>query len=137
MVKLASTLPKEYDDNGLESNTRHLLEIYTSQKYVAVVALMHTKDVHHTEDFERVPRVELVHIEVALDAEADQRVRDLLLELHDARVSHVKQPLDLPDTDDEEPVELVEPLAIEAGDDVVDAEVIDDDAPLALTGKDN
>lgn len=126
MVKLASTLPKEYDDNGLESNTRHLLEIYTSQKYVPVVALIHTKDVHHTEDFERVPRVEIVHIEVALDADADQRVRDLLLELHDARVSHVKQPLDLPDTD-EEPVELVEPLAIAAGEEVVDAEVIDEE----------
>lgn len=127
MVKLSSTLPKEYDDNGLESNSRHLLDIYTSQKYVPVVALIHTKDVHHTEDFERVPRVEIVHIEVALDADLDQRTRDLLIELHDARVSHVKQPLDLPDTEEDEPVELVEPFAIEAGEEVIDAEVIDED----------
>ncbi len=135
MVKLASTLPKEYDDNGLESNTRHLLSRYSSQEYTAVVGIVHTKDVHHTEDFEKVPRIEFVAIEAAFDdADADE-VRTLLRRLHDDRVKHVKQPLDLPDTG-EESVEVVEPLAIEAAEDVVDAEVIDDDGPLALTGKD-
>lgn len=133
MVKLASTLPKEYDDNGLESNTRHLLSRYTSQEYTAAVVLLHTKDVHHTEDFEKVPRVEIVHIELAIDEDDADEVRALLRRLHDGRVRHVKQPLDLPDTDDTATV-LEEPLALEAGD-VVDAEVVDDeDAPLALTG---
>lgn len=111
MVKLASTLPKEYDDNGLESNTRHLLDRYTSQKYTAVVALVHTKDVHHTENFERVPRVEVVAIEGAFDdADADE-VRALLTRLHDKRVKHVKQPLNLPD---DEPAVPAEPLELEA-----------------------
>lgn len=138
MVKLASTLPKEYDDNGLEANSRHLLGIYQSQKYLPIVALIHTKDVTHTEDFERVPRIEIVHVELAVEGELNDRARELLKELHDARISHVKQPLDFPSDEasasGDAPVE--EPLALEAGEVVIDAELVDDDAPLALTGKD-
>ncbi|MFI8593753.1 hypothetical protein ACIGCK_04895 [Microbacterium sp. NPDC078428] len=134
MVKLSTKLPKEYDDNGLESNTRHLLERYTSQEYTPVVGLVRTKDVHQTEDFERVPRAEFVAIEPAIDSLDADAARELLQRLHDRRVRHVKQPLDLPDVDEAEG-EVVESLAIEAAD-VVDAEVVDDeDAPLALTGR--
>jgi hypothetical protein len=133
MVKLATTLPKEYDDNGLESGTRFLLERYTSQEYTPAIVLLRTKDVHNTEDFERVPRVEIMHVEPAFDSDDADAVRSLLVSLHDARVSHVKQPLDLPDTDDTE-VLVDGPLELEAGDDVIDAEVVEDDGPLALTG---
>lgn len=126
MVKLSATLPKEHDENGLFPNSRHLLETYTSGKYVPVVALVRTKEITSTEDYIKVPKVEIVHVEGAFDeADADE-VRALLLRLHDDRVKHVKQPLDLPDTE-ERAVDLVEPRAIEAGDDVVDAEVIDED----------
>lgn len=128
MVKLASTLPKEHDDNGLESNSRHLLSRYTSQEYTPAVVLLHTKDVHHTEDFERIPRVEIVHIEPAFESDDADEIRALITRLHDTRVAHIKQPLDLPDTD--VPVEPVAPLELEARatdeDDVVDAELIDD-----------
>lgn len=135
MVKLAAKLPKEYDDNGLESNTRHLLDAYPKQEYLPVVGLIHTKDVTHTEDFERVPRVEFVVIEIAIDADDQEALRGLITRLHDARVRHVKQPLDLPDTD---PAESAPdgPLALEAGeDDVVDAELVDE--PTTTTEKED
>lgn len=130
MVKLAPALPKEYDDNGLESNTWHLLGVYTSQKYLPIVALVRTKEITQNEHFERVPKIELVHVEIAID-EADQdAVRELIKQLHDARVQHIKQPLDLPDTD--EPSAPAQPLELTQGStpdeyDVVDAEVLDDD----------
>lgn len=94
-----------------------------------MIALVHTKDCTDTEDFVRVPRIEVAHIEGAFsEADADE-VRALLTRLHDDRVRHIKQPLDLPDTDD---TVVEEPLALEAGD-VIDAELVDDDNPLALT----
>lgn len=137
MVKLASALPKEYEANGLESNSRHLLARYSSQEVTPVVALVRTKDVHHTEDFERVPRVEVVHIEAAFNEDDADAVRSLLVSLHDDRVKAQKQPLDFGDATDNEVV-VDESLELEAADaDVVDAEVVDDDAQYALTGKDN
>ncbi|HEY9310260.1 MAG TPA: hypothetical protein VIP82_20850 [Microbacterium sp.] len=110
MVKLAPSLPKEYDDNGLESNTRYLLGIYPKQEYVPVVALVRTKEITQTENFERVPKLEIVHVEIAIDEDDQEAVRDLLRRLRDRRVQHIKQPLDLPDT---EPVPAV-PLELEA-----------------------
>lgn len=124
MVKLAATLPKEHDDNGLEPNSRHFLARYTSQEYTPAVVLLRTKDVHHTEDFERVPRVEVVHVEPAFDADDAQEIRDLIVRLHDDRVGHMQPPLDLPTTD--EPA-VLSPLALEAGEDIEDADVIDTD----------
>lgn len=112
MVKLAPALPKEFDDNGLESNTRHLLGVYTSQKYLPIVALVRTKEITQNEHFERVPKIELVHVEIAIDDFDQEAVRDLIKQLHDARVQHIKQPLDLPDT--EEPPVLAQPLELTA-----------------------
>jgi len=112
MVKLASSLPKEYDDNGIESNGRHLLGIYPSQKYMPVVGLVRTKEITQNENFDRVPKIEFVVIELAVDEEHDEAARELLKQLHDARVQHVKQPLDLPDAD--EPPVLAQPLELEA-----------------------
>lgn len=112
MVKLAPALPKEYDDNGLESNTRHLLEVYPSQKYLPIVALVRTKEITQNEHFERVPKIELVHVEIAIDPEGQDVIRELIQQLHDARVQHIKQPLDLPDTD--EPPVLAQPLELTA-----------------------
>lgn len=100
MVKLSSVLPKEYDDNGLESNSRHLLAAYPKQTYLPVIGLVRTKEITQTENFERVPKVELVHVEIAIDEDDQDRVRELLQELHDSRVRHVKQPLDLPDLEE-------------------------------------
>ncbi len=135
MVKLAPSLPKEYDDNGLESNTRHLLGIYPKQDYLPIVALVRTKEITQNEHFERVPKVELVHVEIAIDEDDQEALRGLIQRLHDSRVQHVKQPLDLPDVDTDLTVEG--PLAIESGEEVIDAEVVDDDAPLTTsTGKD-
>lgn len=133
MVKLVAALPKEHESNGLEANSRHLVAAYTSQDTIPVIALIRTKDCTDTEDFVLVPRIEIVHIEGAFNADDEDAVRSLLVSLHDDRVKHRKQPLDLPDVD--EPADVSEPLAIEAGEDIVDAEVVDD-APLALTGKD-
>lgn len=133
MVKLATTLPKEHEANGLESNSRFLLERYTSQELTPVIALVRTKDVHHTEDFERVPRVEVVHIEAAFNDDDADAVRSLLVSLHDDRVRARKQPLSFPDDEVDEPT-VDAPRELEAGGDVVDAEVVDDDAQLALTG---
>lgn len=124
MVKLAATLPKEYDDNGLESNTRHLLSRYTSQEYTPAVVLLHTKDVHHTEDFEKVPRVAIVHIEPAIDPDDAETVRDLIVRLHDTRVAHIKQPLDLPDPD--LPAEPAAPLELESSTGTYSIEVVDE-----------
>lgn len=125
MVKLAPALPKEYDDNGLESNTRHLLGIYPKQEYLPIVALVRTKEITQNEHFERVPKVELVHVEIAIDADDQAAVRDLILRLHDARVQHVKQPLDLPDT--EEPPLMPLPLELEASDGMYSVIVVDED----------
>lgn len=134
MVKLAPALPKESEHNGLEPNTRHILDRYTSQEYMPVVALIRTKEITSTEEFIRVPKVEVVAIEVALDQGDQDAVRELLQDLHDARVAHVKQPLDLPDIDEDAAPAVSDPLAIEAGEDVVVAEVVDEDGPLSLTG---
>lgn len=123
MVKLASTLPKEHESNGLESNSRHLIAAYTSQNTIPVIALVRTKDCTDTEDFVRVPRVEIVHIEGAFNDDDADAVRSLLVSLHDARVRARKQPLDFPDEDNTDEG----PLALEAGEeDVVDADVVDD-----------
>jgi hypothetical protein len=132
MVKLASTLPKEHESNGLESNSRHLIAAYQSQDTIPVIALVRTKDCTDTEDFVRVPRIEIVHIEGAFNPDDEDALRSLLVSLHDDRMRHRKQPLDLPDVD-EAPL-VSDPLTLEAGDDVVDAEVVDDDGPLELTG---
>lgn len=99
MVKLASTLPKEYDDNGIESNGRHLLAIYPKQEYLPVLALVRTKEITQNENFERIPKIEIVAIELAVDADDQDDVRALLQRMHDSRVQHIKQPLDLPDPD--------------------------------------
>lgn len=125
MVKLAPALPKEYDDNGLESNTRHLLGVYTSQKYLPIVALVRTKEITQNEHFERVPKIELVHVEIAIDELDQEAVRDLIQQLHDARVQHVKQPLDLPDTD--EPPVLAQPLELTASSGEYSVRLIDQD----------
>jgi len=125
MVKLASTLPKEHESNGLEANSRHLIAAYQSQDTIAVVALVRTKDCTDTEDFVRVPRIEIVHIEGAFNPDDEDALRSLLVSLHDDRMKHRKQPLDLPDID-EDAATLSDPLAIEAGEYVVDAEVVDD-----------
>lgn len=125
MVKLAPALPKEYDDNGLESNTRHLLEVYPSQKYLPIVALVRTKEITQNEHFERVPKIELVHVEIAIDELDQEAVRDLIQQLHDARVQHIKQPLDLPDTD--EPPVLAQPLELTASSGEYSVRLIDQD----------
>lgn len=122
MVKLATTLPKEYDDNGLESNSRHLLDRYTSQEYTPAIVLLRTKDVHNTEDFERIPRVEIVVVEPAFDAADAEEIRALRTRLHDARVRHIKQPMDLP-TDEPETTTVLE---LEVSDNVIEAEVIEE-----------
>lgn len=123
MVKLASTLPKEHESNGLEANSRHLIAAYPRQDTIPVVALVRTKDCTDTEEFVRVPRIEIVHIEGAFNEDDADAVRSLLVSLHDDRVRHQKQPLDLPD---DGPAEDAGPRALEAGEDVVDAEVIED-----------
>lgn len=123
MVKLAAKLPKEYDDNGLESNTRHLLDAYPKQTYLPVVGLIHTKDITHTEDFERVPRIEFVVIELAVDDDDQEALRGLITRLHDARVKHVKQPLDLPDTE-EPPLPTV--LELEASEGMYSVRLVDE-----------
>lgn len=125
MVKLAPALPKEYDDNGLESNTRHLLGIYPKQEYLPVVALVRTKEITQNEHFERVPKIEVVHIEIAIDADDQDAVREFVKHLHDSRVQHIKQPLDLPDT--EEPLLPVTPLELEASDGMYSVIVVDED----------
>lgn len=134
MVKLASTLPKEHERNGLEPNGRRLLDVYQSQDTIVIVALIRTKEVLSNEDFERIPKVEIVAVEPALTDTDAGVLRDLLTALHDQRVAHIKQPLDLPYTDEPTDSVVENPLAIEAGD-IVDAEIVDD-AALALTGKD-
>jgi hypothetical protein len=112
MVKLASSLPKEYDDNGIESNGRHLLGIYPSQKYLPVVALVRTKEITQNDSFEKIPKIEIVAIELAVDDDDQDAARALLQRLHDGRVQHIKQPLDLPDAD--EPPVIAQPLELAA-----------------------
>lgn len=112
MVKLAPSLPKDYDDNGIESNGRHLLGIYPSQKYLPVVALVRTKEITQNDSFEKIPKIEIVAIELAVDEDDQDAARALLQRLHDSRVRHVKQPLDLPDAD--EPPVTAQPLELEA-----------------------
>ena len=111
MTKLSAKLPKEYDDNGLESNTRHLLAAYPKQEYLPVVGIVRTKDYQNTEDFERVPRIEFVRIEIAIEPDDQEALRGLVQRLHDERVGHMKQPLDLPDTE-QQPAPA--PLELEA-----------------------
>lgn len=135
MVKLASTLPKEHERNGLEPRSRRLLDAYQSQQTIVVVALVRTKEVLSNEDFERIPKIELVSIEPAVSEQDDEVLRDILTALRDDRISHRKQTLDIPDED--ETAEVESPLALEAGD-VIDAEVVeDDDTALPLPAIDN
>ncbi|MGW9345555.1 hypothetical protein ACWGR3_28800 [Streptomyces albidoflavus] len=134
MVKLASALPKENERNGIAGRTRDLIRNYDSGATIPVVMLVSTLEVTRNKDYETVPKISVVHIEAVPDDRADE-VRELLVELHDKRVGHKKQPLNFGDGTDpeqDEPTGTVEaPLAIEAGDDVVDAELVDE-GPLAL-----
>lgn len=124
MTKLSAKLPKEYDDNGLGSNTRRLLEVYNSQEYLPIVGLIRTKEVLHDDDHQRVPKIEFVVVELAIDADDERSVRQLLTKLHDDRVKHIKQPLDLPDTE-EPPLPTV--LELEASDGMYSVVVVDED----------
>jgi hypothetical protein len=134
MTKLSTRLPKESEYNGLEPNGRHLLAAYPSQEYVPVVGLIRTKEVLSDKDFMKIPKVEFVHIEGAFDGDAADKVRELLVELHDDRVRHVRQPLDLPDVEETPPVASA-PLELTAAEeDVVDAEVEDDEPAVIGAG---
>lgn len=126
MVKLASSLPKEYDDNGIEPNGRHLLAAYPTQDYLPVVALVRTKEITQNDAFEKIPKIEIVAIELAVDADDQDAARALLQRLHDGRVRHVKQPLDLPDADAEP--ETVAPLELEASNGQYTLTVVDQPA---------
>lgn len=134
MVKLASALPKENERNGIAGRTRDLIRNYDTGATIPVLMLVRTQEVTRNKDYETVPKVEVVHIEAVPDDQADA-FRALLVQLHDARVGHKKQPLNFGDgTDPEAPAETGDveaPLAIEAVDDVVDAEVVDD-GPLSI-----
>jgi hypothetical protein len=138
MVKLASALPKENERNGIAGRTRDLIRNYDSGATIPVVMLVRTQEVTRNKDYETVPKVEVVHLEAVPDDQADE-VRALLVQLHDARVGHKKQPLNFGDGTDPEATEdaaagdVEGPLAIEAGDDVVDAEVVID-PPLSIEG---
>ncbi|GLJ78660.1 hypothetical protein [Microbacterium imperiale] len=136
MVKLASALPKENERNGIANRTRDLIRNYDSGAMIPVLMLVRTQEVIRNKDYETVPKIEVVHIEAVPDDQADE-IRERIVQLHDARVGHKKQPLNFGDgTDPETPTDTPDvegPLAIEAGDDVVDAEVIDD-GPLSIEG---
>lgn len=122
MVKLASALPKENERNGIAGRTRDLIRNYDSGATIPVVMLVSTLEVTRNKDYETVPKISVVHIEAVPEDQADE-VRQLLVELHDKRVGHKKQPLSFGDgTDPEQDAQ---------GEDVVDA-VLVDDAPLAL-----
>ena len=134
MVKLASALPKENERNGIAGRTRDLIRNYDTGATIPVLMLVRTQEVTRNKDYETVPKVEVVHIEAVPDDQADA-FRALLVQLHDARVGHKHQPLNFGDgTDPAAPAETGDveaPLAIEAVDDVVDAEVVDD-GPLSI-----
>lgn len=132
MVKLAPGLPKETERNGIEGRTRDLVRNYDNGATIPVVMLVRTVEVTRNKDYATVPKLEVVHIEGVPDARADE-VRELIVQLHDERVGHRKQPLNFNGGDDPEAEDDVvrEPRALEASapaeDDVVDAEVVDDE----------
>lgn len=128
MVKLASTLPKEHERNGLEARTRDLIDTYSNGATVAIVAIVRARTVTDTADYERVPQLEVLHVEAAGD-EHDAELRRLLQDMHDNRVRHVKQPLDLGDditpTLADDLAEITAAAHVDA--DVVDAELVQED----------
>lgn len=133
MVKLAPALPKENERNGIEGRTRDLIRNYDSGATIPVVMLVRTQEVTRNKDYETVPKIEVVHIEGVPDDQAAE-IRALIVELHDARVGHKKQPLNFGDGTDPEAAsdgDAEGPLALAASDDVIDAEVVDD-GPLAI-----
>jgi hypothetical protein len=139
MVKLASALPKENERNGIAGRTRDLIRNYDTGATIPVLMLVRTQEVNRTKDYQTVPKVEVVHIEAVPDEQADA-YRALLVQLHDARVGHKKQPLNFGDgTDPETPAQtgdVESPLAIEAAEDVVDAELVDETTTDTTTEED-
>lgn len=112
MVKLAPRLPKENERNGIENRTRDLVANYDSGDTIAVVMLVRTLEVTRNKDFETVPKIEVVHIEGVPDDQAHE-IRELIVQLHDQRVGHRKQPLEFGDGEDPE-AEVRAPLELEA-----------------------
>jgi hypothetical protein len=140
MVKLAPGLPKETERNGIENRTRDLVRLYDSGATIPVVMLVRTVEVTRNKDYATVPKLEVVHIEGVPDDQADE-IRELIVQLHDERVGHRKEPLDFNGGEDPEAEgvpAISEPLAIEASapaeDDVVDAEVVDDETETDEAG---
>lgn len=126
MVKLATKLPKEHSRNGLEARTNDLISTYRDGGTIAVVALVRATEVTDTKDYERIPRIEIVHVETA-DASNDEQIRDLLRDMHDERVRHVQEPIDFGDdldvdNDTQAAIEAAPSTTTDA--DIVDAELI-------------
>lgn len=129
MVKLASALPKENERNGIENRTRDLIRNYDSGAMIPVLMLVRTQEVIRNKDYETVPKIEVVHIEAVPDDQADE-IRERIVQLHDARVGHKKQPLSFGDDPEAEQPEPAAPLELTASTDaadVEDAEVVADE----------
>lgn len=92
MTKISSSLPKEYEDDGLGSINKDLIA-HPHETHV-VIAVIDCKSITHDVDkgYE-VATARILHIEPMKDPAAEDRARDMLLAAQERRTGRVPLPL--------------------------------------------
>jgi hypothetical protein len=96
MTKISSSLPKEYEDDGLGSINKELIA-HPHETHV-VIAIIDCKSITHDVDkgYE-IATARILQIEPMKDPAADERARDLLLAAQERRTGRQALPLPLVD----------------------------------------
>lgn len=92
MTKLSSSLPKEYEEQGLSSINREL--IARPQETHIVIAVIDCKSI--TTDVDSgydIATARILHIEPMKDPEAEDRARDMLLAAQERRTGRRMLPI--------------------------------------------
>lgn len=91
MTKISSSLPKEYEDDGLGSINRELIE-HPHDTHI-VIAVIDCKSITHDVDkgYE-VATARILHIEPMRDEAAAERARDLLQAAQERRTGRTPLP---------------------------------------------
>jgi hypothetical protein len=92
MTKISSSLPKEYEDDGLGSINKDLID-HPHETHV-VIAIIDCKSITHDVDkgYE-IATARILQIEPMKDPAADERARDLLLAAQERRTGRQALPL--------------------------------------------
>lgn len=127
-VKLASALPKD-EKNGLAAISVDLVDRYRSKEHTVAIVVLKTAKITQDEEFQLIPETKVVRIEPMTTGDDETAALDLLQHVTEQRVGRKPDTLSFTDGDEFADVDSVNPLELEAI--VVDAEIVDEEAPAS------